>query len=163
MLKKPILHPKKLVVSYDILFQEKIHELIAMESQDESGNQVPLTQEDEDRIFLHAVEASSHGRYMYVTGRNKSSSFVFDASTSSAPLEAAHKRIRELESTQSQLQKEVRELQSNIQSPYGWRLQTEEMIHRMMKQMMEERERFRAGQLPPDGSGTDQTQSPPDI
>ena len=37
------------------------------------------------------------------------------------------------------------------------------MIRRMMEQMMEERERFRAGQLPPDGPGTDQTQSPPDI
>ena len=82
-----------MVVSYDVLFQEKIHELIAMESQDESGNQVPLTQEDEDRIFLQAVEASSHGRYIYGTGQNKSSIFAFDASTSSAPLEAAHQRI----------------------------------------------------------------------
>ena len=109
-----------------------------MESQDESGNQVPLTQEDEDRIFLQTVEASSHGRYMYGTGRNKSSSFAFDASTSSAPLEAAHQRIRELESAQSQLQKEVWELQSNIQSFDGWRLLTEEMI----RHMMEERERF---------------------
>ena len=134
-----------------------------MESQDESGNQVPLTKEDEDRIFLQVVEASSHGRYMYGTGRNKSSSFAFDASTSSAPLEAAHQRIRELESAQSQLQKEVRELQSNIRSSDGWRLQTEEMIRRMMEQMMEERERFRTSQLPPDGPGTDQTQSPPDI
>ena len=134
-----------------------------MESQDESRNQVPLTEEDEDRIFLQAVEASSHGRYMYGAGRNKSSSFAFDASTSLAPLEAAHQRIRELESTQSQLQKEVRELQSNIQSSDGWRLQTEEMICRMMEQMMEEIERFRASQLPPDGPGTDQTQSPPDI
>ena len=61
-----------------------------MESQDEYGNQVPLTMEDEDRIFLQAVEASSHGRYMYGIGRNKSSSFAFDASTSSTPLEAAH-------------------------------------------------------------------------
>ena len=125
-----------------------------MESQDESGNQVPLTQEDEDRIFLQAVEASSHGRYMYGTGQNKSSSFAFDASTSSAPLEASHERIRELESAQSQLQKEVWELQSNIQSSDGWRLQTEEMIRCMMEQMMEERERFRAGQLPLDGPGT---------
>ena len=39
-----------------------------MESQDEFGNQVPLTQEDEDRIFLQAVKASSHGRYIYGTG-----------------------------------------------------------------------------------------------
>ena len=68
-----------------------------MESQDESGNQVPLTQEDEDRMFLQAIEVSSHGRYMYGTGRNKSSNFAFDASTSLAPLEAAHQRIRELE------------------------------------------------------------------
>ena len=72
-----------------------------MESQDESGNQVPLTQEDEDRTFLQAIEASSHGRYMYGTGQNKSSSFAFDASTSSAPLEVVHQRIRELESAQS--------------------------------------------------------------
>ena len=39
------------------------------------------------------------------------------------PLEAAHQRIRELESALSQLQKEVRELQSNIQSSDRWRLQ----------------------------------------
>ena len=74
-----------------------------MESQDESGNQVPLSKEDEDRIFLQVLEASSHGRYMYGTGRNKSSSFSFDASTSSAPLEATHQRIKELGSAQSQL------------------------------------------------------------
>ena len=79
---------------------------------------------------------------MYGACRNKSSNFAFDASTSSAPLEAAHQRIRELESAQSQLQKEVRELQSNIQSSDGWRLQTEEMIRHMMEQIMEERERF---------------------
>ena len=100
---------------------------------------------------------------MYGTGQNKSSSFAFDASKSLAPLEAAHQRIRELESAQPQLQKKVWELQSNIQSSYGWRIQTEEMIRCMMEQMMEERERFRASQLPLDGLGTDQTQSPPDI
>ena len=71
-----------------------------MESQDEYENQVPLSKEDEDRIFLQVVEASSHSRYMYETGRNKSSSFASYASTSSAPLKAAHRRIRELESTQ---------------------------------------------------------------
>ena len=37
------------------------------------------------------------------------------------------------------------------------------MIRRMMEQMMEERDRFRVGQLPLDGPSTDQTQSPPDI
>ena len=74
-----------------------------MESQDESGNQVPLSNEDKVCIFLQVVEASSHGRYMYGTGRNKSSNFALDASTSLAPLEVAHQRIRELESTQSQL------------------------------------------------------------
>ena len=47
----------------------------------------------------------------------------------------------------------------NIQSSNEWRLQTEEM----MRRMMEERERFRAGQLPPDGPGIDQTDSPPDV
>ena len=104
-----------------------------MESQDESGNQVPLTQEDGDRIFLQVVEVSSHGRYMYGTSQNKSSSFAFDASTSSAPLEAVHQRIRELESAKSQLQNEVRELQSNIQSYDGWIRQTDEMIRRMME------------------------------
>ena len=134
-----------------------------MESQEESGNQVPLSKEDEDRIFLQAIEASSHGRYMYGTGRNKSSSFAYDASTSFTPLEVAHQRIRELESAQSQLQEEVHELRSNIQSSNEWRLQTEEMMRRMMEQMMEERERFRAGQLPPDGLGIDQTDSPPDV
>ena len=134
-----------------------------MESQEESGNQVPLSKEDEDRIFLQAIEASSHGRYMYGTGRNKSSSFASDASTSFTPLEVAHQRIRELESAQSQLQEEVHELRSNIQSSNEWRLQTEEMMCRMMEQMMEERERFRAGQLPPDGPGIDQTYSPPDV
>ena len=112
-----------------------------MESQVESGNQVPLSKEDEDRIFLQDVLASSHGRYMYETDRNKSSSFASDASTSLASLEAAYQRIRELESTQSQLQEEVRELRSNIQSSAEWRLQTEEMMRRMMEQMMEERER----------------------
>ena len=145
------------------MFQEKIQELIATESQEESGNQVPLSKEDEDRIFLQAIEASSHGRYMYGTGRNKSSSFASDASTSFTPLEVAHQRIRELESAQSQLQEEVHELRSNIQSSNEWRLQTEEMMCRMMEQMMEERERFRAGQLPPDGPGIDQTYSPPDV
>ena len=145
------------------MFQEKIQELIATESQEESGNQVPLSKEDEDRIFLQAIEASSHGRYMYGTGRNKSSSFASDASTSFTPLEVAHQRIRELESAQSQLQEEVHELRSNIQSSNEWRLQTEEMMRRMMEQMMEERERFRAGQLPPDGPGIDQTDSPPDV
>ena len=134
-----------------------------MESQEESGNQVPLSKEDEDRIFLQAIEASSHGRYMYGTGRNKSSSFASDASTSFTPLEVAHQRIRELESAQSQLQQEVHELRSNIQSSNEWRLQTEEMMRRMMEQMMEERERFRANQLPPDGPGIDQTDSPPDV
>ena len=134
-----------------------------MESQEESGNQVPLSKEDEDRIFLQAIEASSHGRYMYGTGRNKSSSFASDASTSFTPLEVAHQRIRELESAQSQLQEEVHELRSNIQSSNEWRLQTEEMMRRMMEQMMEERERFRVGQLPPDGPGIDQTNSPPDV
>ena len=145
------------------MFQEKIQELIATESQEESENQVPLSKEDEDRIFLQAIEASSHGRYMYGTGRNKSSSFASDASTSFTPLEVAHQRIRELESAQSQLQEEVHELRSNIQSSNEWRLQTEEMMRRMMEQMMEERERFRAGQLPPDGPGIDQTDSPPDV
>ena len=145
------------------MFQEKIQELIATESQEESGNQVPLSKEDEDRIFLQAIEASSYGRYMYGTGRNKSSSFASDASTSFTPLEVAHQRIRELESAQSQLQEEVHELQSNIQSSNEWRLQTEEMMRRMMEQMMEERERFRAGQLLPDGPGIDQTDSPPDV
>ena len=145
------------------MFQEKIQELIATESQEESGNQVPLSKEDEDRIFLQAIEASSHGRYMYGTGRNKSSSFASDASTSFTPLEVAHQRIRELESAQSQLQEEVHELRSNIQSSNEWRLQTEEMMRRMMEQMMEERERFRADQLPPDGPGIDQTDSPPDV
>ena len=145
------------------MFQEKIQELIATESQEESGNQVPLSKEDEDRIFLQAIEASSHGRYMYGTGRNKSSSFASDATTSFTPLEVAHQRIRELESAQSQLQEEVHELRSNIQSSNEWRLQTEEMMRRMMEQMMEERERFRAGQLPPDGPGIDQTDSPPDV
>ena len=145
------------------MFQEKIQELIATESQEESLNQVPLSKEDEDRIFLQAIEASSHGRYMYGTGRNKSSSFASDASTSFTPLEVAHQRIRELESAQSQLQEEVHELRSNIQSSNEWRLQTEEMMHRMMEQMMEERERFRAGQLPPDDPGIDQTDSPPDV
>ena len=145
------------------MFQEKIQELIATESQEESGNQVPLSKEDEDRIFLQAIEASSHDRYMYGTGRNKSSSFASDASTSFTPLEVAHQRIRELESAQSQLQEEVHELRSNIQSSNEWRLQTEEMMRRMMEQMMEERERFRAGQLPPDGPGIDQTDSPPDV
>ena len=122
-----------------------------------------MSKEDEDRIFLQAIEASSHGRYMYGTGRNKSSSFASDASTSFTPLEVAHQRIRELESAQSQLQEEVHELRSNIQSSNEWRLQTEEMMRRMMEQMMEERERFRAGQLPPDGPGIDQTDSPPDV
>ena len=61
-----------------------------MESQDEFGNQVPLSKEYEDRIFLQVVEASSHGRYMYGTSRNKSFNFASDASTSSTPLEAAH-------------------------------------------------------------------------
>ena len=145
------------------MFQEKIQELIATESQEESENQVPLSKEDEDRIFLQAIEASSHGRYMYGTGRNKSSSFASDASTSFTPLEVAHQRIRELESAQSQLQEEVHELRSNIQSSNEWRLQTEEMMRRMMEQMMEEREMFRAGQLPPDGPGIDQTDSPPDV
>ena len=145
------------------MFQEKIQELIATESQEESGNQVPLSKEDEDRIFLQAIEASSHGRYMYGTGRNKSSSFASDASTSFTPLEVAHQQIRELESAQSQLQEEVHELRSNIQPSNEWRLQTEEMMRRMMEQMMEERERFRAGQLPPDGPGIDQTDSPPDV
>ena len=145
------------------MFQEKIQELISTESQEESGNQVPLSKEDEDGIFLQAIEASSHGRYMYRTGRNKSSSFASDASTSFTPLEVAHQRIRELESAQSQLQEEVHELRSNIQSSNEWRLQTEEMMRRMMEQMMEERERFRAGQLPPDGPGIDQTDSPPDV
>ena len=145
------------------MFQEKIQELIATESQEESGNQVPLSKEDEDRIFLQAIEASSHGRYMYGTSRNKSSSFASDASTSFTPLEVAHQRIRELESAQSQLQEEVHELRSNIQSSNEWILQTEEMMRRMMEQMMEERERFRAGQLPPDGPGIDQTDSPPDV
>ena len=145
------------------MFQEKIQELIATESQEESRNQVPLSKEDEDRIFLQAIEASSHGRYMYGTGRNKSSSFASDASTSFTPLEVAHQRIRELESAQSQLQEEVHELRSNIQSSNEWRLQTEEMMRRMMEQMMEERERFRAGQLPPDGPGIDQTDSPLDV
>ena len=136
---------------------------IVLWAQEESGNQVPLSKEDEDRIFLQAIEASSHGRYMYGTGRNKSSSFASDASTSFTPLEVAHQRIRELESAQSQLQKEVHELRSNIQSSNEWRLQTEEMMRRMMEQMMEERERFRAGQLPPDGPGIDHTDSPPDV
>ena len=145
------------------MFQEKIQELIATESQEESGNQVPLSKEDEDRIFLQAIEASSHGRYMYGTGRNKSSSFASNAFTSFTPLEVAHQRIRELESAQSQLQEEVHELRSNIQSSNEWRLQTEEMMRRMMEQMMEERERFRAGQLPPDGPGIDQTDSPPNV
>ena len=145
------------------MFQEKIQELIATESQEESENQVPLSKEYDDRIFLQAIEASSHGRYMYGTGRNKSSSFASDASTSFTPLEVAHQRIRELESAQSQLQEEVHELRSNIQSSNEWRLQTEEMMRRMMEQMMEERERFRAGQLPPDGPGIDQTDSPPDV
>ena len=145
------------------MFQEKIQELIATESQEESGNQVPLSKEDEDRIFLQAIEASSHGRYMYGTGRNKSFSFASDASTSFTPLEVAHQRIRELESAQSQLQEEVHELQSNIQSSNEWRLQTEEMMRRMMEQMMEERERFRASQLPLDGPGIDQTDSPLDV
>ena len=81
-----------------------------MESQDESRNQVSLSNEDKDSIFLQVVEASSHGRYMYGISRNKSSNFAFDASTSLAPLEVAHQRIRELESTQSQLQKEIHEL-----------------------------------------------------
>ena len=145
------------------MFQEKIQELIATESKEESGNQVPLSKEDEDRILLQAIGASSHGRYMYGTGRNKSSSFASDASTSFTPLEVAHQRIRELESAQSQLQEEVHELRSNIQSSNEWRLQTEEMMRRMMEQMMEERERFRAGQLPPDGPGIDQTDLSPDV
>ena len=145
------------------MFQEKIQELIATESQEESRNQVPLSKEDKDRIFLQVIEASSHGRYMYGTGRNKSSSFASNASTSFTPLEVAHQRIRELESAQSQLQEEVHELRSNIQSSNEWRLQTEEMMRRMMEQMMEEKERFRAGQLPPDGPGIDQTDSPPDV
>ena len=67
-----------------------------MESQDESGNQVPLSKEDEDHVFLQAVEASSHGRYMYGTSRNKSSSFAFDAFTSLEPLEVAHQRLESL-------------------------------------------------------------------
>ena len=134
-----------------------------MKSQDKSGNQVPLSKENEDRIFLQVVEASSHGQYMYGTGRNKSSSFASEASTSSTPLEADYQWIRELESAQSQLQEEVRELQSNIQSSDEWKLQTEEMMHRMMEQMMEEGERFRVNQLPTYGPGTDQTQSPPDV
>ena len=36
-------------------------------------------------------------------------------------------------------------------------------MHRMMEQMMEERERFRAGQLTPDGPSIDQTQSLPNV
>ena len=36
-------------------------------------------------------------------------------------------------------------------------------MRRMMEQMMEERERFQAGQLPPDGPDIDQTDSPPDV
>ena len=79
-----------------------------------------------DHIFLQVVEISSHGRYMYETGRNKSSNFEYDTSTSSAPLEAAYQRIRELESTQSQLQEKIRELRNNIQSSDEWKLQTEE-------------------------------------
>ena len=59
---------KKLLVSYDVLFQEKIQELIAMESQDEYGSQVSLSKEDEDCIFLRAIKASSHGIYMYGIG-----------------------------------------------------------------------------------------------
>ena len=134
-----------------------------MKSQDGSRNQVPLSKEDEYRIFLQVVEASSHDRYMYGTGRNKSSSFASDASTSSTPLEATYQWIRELESAQSQLQEEVRELQSNIQSSDEWKLQTEEMMHRMMEQMMKEEERFLADQLPTYGPGIDQTQLPPDV
>ena len=34
-----------------------------MESRDESRNQVPLSKEGEDRIFLQTVEASSHDIY----------------------------------------------------------------------------------------------------
>ena len=74
-----------------------------MESKDKSRNQVPLSKEGKNRIFLQVVEASSHGRYMYGTCQNKSSSFAFDSSTSSAPLKAAHQHTRELESVQSQL------------------------------------------------------------
>ena len=122
-----------------------------------------MSKEVEDRIFLLAVEASSHGRYMHETGRNKSSSFASEASTSSTLLEVAYQRIRELESAQSQMQEEVRELRSNIQSSDEWRLHIEEMMRRMMEQMMEEGERFRVSQLPPGGPGTDQTQSPPDV
>ena len=36
-------------------------------------------------------------------------------------------------------------------------------MRRMMEQMMEERKRFRASQLPLDGPGIDQTQSPQDV
>ena len=79
---------KKLLVSYDVLFQEKIQKLIAMESQDEYGSQVSLSKEDEDRIFPRVVKVSSHGIYMYGTGQNKSSL---------APLDATHQRSRELE------------------------------------------------------------------
>ena len=125
-----------------------------------------MSKKDEDHIFLQAVEVSSHGRYMYGTCQNKLSIIASDASTSSAPLETAHQRIIQLESTQSQLQEEVRELRSNIHSSDDWRLQTEEMMRHMMEQMlenmMEKKERFRAGQLPLDGLGIDQTQSPLD-
>ena len=78
---------------------------------------------------------------MYGTGRNKSSSFAFDASTSSAPLEVAHQRNTELKLAQSQLQEKVRELRSNIQSLDEWRLQTKEMRHCIMEKMMEKRDR----------------------
>ena len=36
------------------------------------------------------------------------------------------------------------------------------MMEQMMENMMEKRERFRVGQLPLDGPGTDQTKSPLD-
>ena len=80
---------------------------------------------------------------MYGTSQNKSSNFASDASTSSERREVAHQWIRELESAQSQLQGEVRELRSNIQSSDEWRLQTLEMMCCMMEQMMKKRERFR--------------------
>ena len=111
-----------------------------MESQDDSGNQVPLSKENEDRVFLQVDEASSHGRYMYGIGQNKSSNFASNASTSSAPLEGTRQRIREHELAQSWLKEEVRELRNNIQSSDEWRLQIEEIMCHVMDYMMEEGE-----------------------
>ncbi|XP_048231040.1 uncharacterized protein LOC125370210 [Ricinus communis] len=61
--------------------RESLEEHLTEVSRDEDGNSVPLSQE-EKRIFLETVHASSHSRYIYWTRKNKTSSYHFDASTS---------------------------------------------------------------------------------